>query len=70
LQDLLDLSKTADRIKIDFPNAKLTAQEDIGKLANGAYTKGGFTAEGAIEYVKQLRSDARLTYVRLTIRTS
>jgi hypothetical protein len=56
-KDILDLSKQADRLNIDFPNLKVGAKDEIVSLAN-ALTRRDFDASSLVELVKSLRADA------------
>lgn len=55
-KDLLDLSKKADRLNIDFPDLKVGAKDEIVNLTN-SLTRREFDAESAVELVKTLRAD-------------
>ena len=57
LQDVLDLSKGADRLKIDFPNLTVAGAKKISDLADGVLVQQ-MTAEGAVGVIKTLRSEA------------
>jgi hypothetical protein len=57
IQDVLDLSRSADRLKIDFPNLTTAGAEKISKLADGVFVQR-MTAEGAVGVIKTLRSEA------------
>jgi hypothetical protein len=56
-KDILDLSKQADRLNIDFPNLKVGAKDEIVNLTN-ALSRPDFDASSLVELVKSLRADA------------
>lgn len=58
LKDVLDMSRTADRVRIDFPNITTAGADKVSKLADGVLVQQ-MTAEGAVELIKSLRSEAR-----------
>jgi hypothetical protein len=57
IDDLINLSKSAQRIRADFPDAPLAGADKIEALTNGMLRQS-FSASSAIEYVKKLRADA------------
>ena len=58
LRDVLDLSKTADRVRIDFPQLSAAGAKKVSDLADGVLVQQ-MTAEGAVEAIKMMRSEAR-----------
>jgi hypothetical protein len=57
LDDLTNLSQSADELKADFPDLNFAGSDEVQALQNGLLRER-FSARGAIEATKKLRSDA------------
>lgn len=57
LDDLTNLSKSADELKADFPDLDIAGSKEIQGLQNGLLREK-FSANGALEVIKELRHSA------------
>jgi hypothetical protein len=57
LDDLTNLSKSADELKTDFPDLDIAGSKEIQSLQNGLLRER-FSANGALEVIKELRHSA------------
>lgn len=57
LDDLSNIGRSAEEIAKDFPDADVAASKEIGDLTN-SLLRDKFSAKSAVEYLKELRSQA------------